>query len=105
MNKTEARRYAKRLVAGYIEEKFHGSKVDPLVYDDWCESEYEGRRLSKEDLGRVAEEVNRIVDRLSGEGWYSEDEIRAGKWRLAKPHGKPGPRWRGYGAWLKRQGR
>lgn len=109
MNKAEAKRFVKRLIAGYIEELYNGmgkrGKPDPLVYDLECETECEGRRLSKADEDRVGIEMDAILERLYDDGWTSPEDIRAGKLKLAKPDGKPGSKWKQYAAWQKRQGR
>jgi hypothetical protein len=101
MNKKDARRYAKRLIVGYIEELCYARKSDPLVYDDMCDDRAaEGRRLSEEDRDRVLGEVYAIYNTFSDHGWPS-DMLRA----FYKPDGKPGAKWKKYKDWLKRQGR
>ena len=105
MNKAEAKRYAKRLVSGYIEQLFQARKVDPLVYDELCHRDAQGKRLSKADYERVCDEVIAIQEKLTGQGYPDVLSWERGQPQHSKPDGKPGPRWKGYDAWLRRQGR
>lgn len=105
MNKSEAKKYAKRLLAGYIEEMFHSRSRDPLVYDEEFEEKLRGLRLSKADRDRVCDEMICIQDRLNDDGWQSPEDIIINGWKAAKPNGKPGSRWKKYSQWQKRQGR
>ena len=120
MNKTDAKKFAYRLVAGFIEELYQAKGGDPLVYDEYFQNwsgakgapDFAGRRLSKEDKRRVEVALNDLYVEINRKGWaeceaYLSDwgyhERCAFKW--PRPAGKPGARWSKYKAWLKRQGR
>jgi hypothetical protein len=105
MTKSEARRYAMRLVAGYVEEYcFSNKRVDPLVYDEMAEDHIQGRRLSPKDYDRVCEAIMRVYKSLYDPG-QRDAHSRERKWRGYKADGTAGPRWKSYEQWLKRQGR
>lgn len=106
MNKAEARKYAKRIIAGYIEELFHSSK-DPLVYDEEFPEEVQGRRMSKADRERVEDAVIEISEKFNEQGWTPLEVLQDFR-RPFVPHkvdGKPGSKWKKYEDWRKRQGR
>jgi hypothetical protein len=119
MNKADAKKFAQRLVAGFIWELFQADKSDPLVYDEYFQDwsgikgapDFAGRRLSKADRERVEKAMDNIYTELDDKGWadyhkYLESDYReqcAHRW--PKPSGKPGNRWSQYKGWLKRQGR
>lgn len=105
MNKAEAKRYAKRLIGGYIEQLFMAKDVDPLVYDELCPRDAQGKRLSEADFDRVCGEVNAIHGKLMAEGYPETLSWERGQPQHSKPDGKPGAKWSGYAAWQKRQGR
>lgn len=119
MNKADAKKFACRLVAGFLEELYVNSK-DPLVYDEYFQDlgrkigtpdAVEGRRLSKVDEERVLAAMEALLTSINEKGWSDWDayvemghfERRKMKW--PRPAGKPRARWSKYTAWQKRQGR
>lgn len=104
MTKTEARRYAKRLIVGYIEHLFH-SEDAPLVYDEFSKDDLQGRRLSSADFDRACDAVETIRKRLDHQSFTDKESMDRNKGLYYRAAGKPGARWKGYEAWLKRQGR
>lgn len=111
MNKQQAKQYAYRLLVGLIEEQF-GSQA-PLVYDELCATALRGRRLSPADSQRVEEALEALSDdfeRRDGKIGDLENprlppRDKRGRFMYVQADGKPGSKWKGYGAWLKLQGR
>jgi hypothetical protein len=104
MTKTEATRYAKRLVCGYIEQLFHG-KDHPLVYDDFSVDDLEGRRLSPQDDDRVCDAMNKLHGQLDARSCTERESFERTSGLHYKASGRPGAKWKGYDAWMKKQGR
>lgn len=119
MNKQQARQYVHRLVVGLLEESFsiegrspfRLKAKHPLVYDELCVPELSGRRLSPADHERITVAMGVLCEQL--EKHEGRDELAADLDKRApfdpipwvKANGKPGSKWKGYEAWLKKQGR
>jgi hypothetical protein len=96
MNKREAKRYARRLVVGYIDGQFYNEK-HPLCYDEYSPDSIKGRRLSKGDFDRVCMVMDDLYVNIAPAGYDSENHYLA--------DGKPGAKWGKFKQWLKKQGR
>lgn len=105
MNKSDARKYASRLIAGYIEDLYNCKKPDPLVYDEYFDEEAQGKRLSARDKFRVYLEVDKLLQDLINKGYERKYFEYQGHFESPNIDGIPGARWKGYKAWMKKQGR
>jgi hypothetical protein len=119
VNRKQARQYVHRLVIGLLEESFSIERRSPfrlkakhpLVYDELCGPELSGRRLSPADHERITDAMGALTGTL--ESYDGRDEFLAvlDKGKPSDPvpwvqaNGKPGGKWKGYEAWLKKQGR
>lgn len=134
MNKRQAKQYAYRLVRGLLEDHVTAGSRPPyllrvdgnfLVYDELTDKAVEGRRLSPEDSDRVTAALEQLAELLGKQdGWKDIQRVRDQNAAArdprtrprfspvvdkplpyAKADGKPGPKWKGYKEWLRKQGR
>ena len=106
MNKSEAKQYAHRFIAGILEQQLYGKgsmPIDPLVYD-WPFGDNEGKRLSDKDYDRVLDALEAMTIDHQKKGDLKNIENRKMKVVFPNVDGKPGSMWGGYKDQRKRQG-